>query len=139
MTNSDKERDAVRLRDDLREDVRRECFSARHSIDHEGRLVVEQAGECHLLDMGAHGPWRGELGTKREHGEEGRDRRLVDNQTEQLERRSIRPLEVFDDQQHRLASGSHEQGPQDDFECLSPLLLGRHVQRCVPLAERYRK
>src|SRR5262245_21838930 len=66
--------------------------------------------------------------------------RLIEHQIQQCEGRGVRPVEVFDDEQHRVTFCVFLQDRHDGFERLLALALWGEVQwRIVMLRKRHRE
>ncbi len=75
-------------------------------------------------------------------GEEHQDRRsgdLIDDETEQLERRGIDPVQVFDDEEQWFAGRHGQQELQDRFQRLLLLPLRGEIQGRVVFRYGYRQ
>jgi hypothetical protein len=88
------------------------------------------------LRVGAGGPGQEKLGPTDQQQEQTGSGHLVDEEREPLHRRGIRPVEVFDDHAQRLSLGFCEQPPEQRFERLLPLVLGRDGERRIPCRQR---
>ncbi len=71
--------------------------------------------------------------------EELHRRRLVNDQTEQLQRRGIDLVQVFDDEQYRLRFGEREQDGHYCFQSFLLLPLGRQGQWRVAIPHGHRQ
>jgi hypothetical protein len=106
---------------------------AGHVADHAVGLAAGQPVQGQHGQMGARGPGRLERGSRREHGEQGRRRRLLDQEAQELQRRGIDPVQVFDDEQRGLVAGPREHHRQQGLERPLPLALGAHRERRIPV------
>ena len=54
---------------------------------------------------------------------------LVEHQVQQFEGRRVRPVQVFDNEEHRLSFGQFQEDRDDSFQRLLALTLGRESER----------
>src|SRR5262249_2387912 len=75
----------------------------------------------------------------REHHENTRGRYLVDQEREQFQGRRVYPVEVFDDQEHRLLLGERPHQEQERIESVLPLLRRQWTSRIALGWQRQRQ
>ena len=88
------------------------------------------------VDVGAEAPGRAKLRTIGEQDEDARRRDVVDEQGEELQRGGIDPVQVFDDEQHRLIRGVRQDDRAKSLEGLLALPLRAHQGSWVALGQR---
>src|SRR5262249_50922888 len=133
-----KQRDTIRLLDDLCEHLDRKRFATGNFFSHPLNLVPRQTIDGDLGQIGSMGPARLEM---RSTGHQHKHRSgwgLVEYQVQQLQGRRVRPVEVFDDEQHRLTFSKFQQDHDDGFEGLLSLALWGDVEQRITVF-RYRK
>jgi hypothetical protein len=73
-------------------------------------------------------PGRGEVGPTGQQRQDTGGGALIDQETEEFQRRRIDPVQVFHDKEQGLLRGDVQQDRQQGLEGLLLLLLGRHGQ-----------
>ena len=92
-----------------------------------------------LGEMGAPGPRRAEVGPKGQQRQDASGGALVDQETEQLQRRRIDPVQVFHDKEDGLLGRDAQQDGQEGVQRPLLLLLGRHRQGGIVRGQRERE
>ena len=89
--------------------------------------------------MGARAPGRRKLGPTGQQTIQARRRALLHHQAEPLQRGRIDPVQVFDDEEHRLLLGLRQQPGQQGFEGFLLLPLGRQREGRILCRQRQRE
>src|SRR5262249_34395023 len=134
-----KQRHPIGLRYHLPYDLRRQRLAVRYPAGHLRRLVPRQAWQCYLGQVRAPHPGRAEVGTKGQQYQDARSGALIDQETEQLQRGRIDPVQVFHDKEQRLLHGDSQQDRQQSMQELLLLLLGRQSQGDIVSGQRQRE
>ena len=123
----DEQRHAVGLGDDVLLDAGGERRVAGQQLDQLLGVLAAERAERDLHDPGPRPPRDVEgVGPDRHHQQQRRGRRLIDQPFEPGQRRGVEPVQVLDQQDHRLAFGHRQHERDQRLERFLALAFGRH-------------
>jgi hypothetical protein len=128
----DEQRNAVRLHDDLLQDVVRQRLAASHALDHRDRLRSRESVEGKRRHIAPLHPGCLELRPERDDRQHALVLQTLERPAHQIQCRGIYPMGVFQQEKHR--SVARQPGQQRDQRLDRPILdhARRLVQRIVP-------
>ncbi len=127
---------AVRLGDDLGNDIRRKRLASRNARHHFPGLASRQSAQDDGHDVRVRRPWRPKRKSRREQNEQAHGGHLVDQQREELHGRGIDPMDILHDGKYGplRAKGDDRSEQRLQRSLLLPLRAHRRKRESASMA-----